>query len=253
MKSASAFLTVTLAATFATGAAAQAPSAEAPARKVSSCPASTTDSIHTFYLHNIAQASDANEVYTALRNMLPSDARSYLVTSQNAIFICGNPELFAVAQKIISDLDRPKKNYRLTYTVTELDGDKRVGRQRFAIILAPSQQTTLKEGSKVPVATGSYQAGAGAVQTQFTYLDVGMNITASLTDLGNAVLLQNDIVQSSVAEDKPGVHDQTPIVRQASLKGSSILPPGKPVMLGSIDIPGSTRHLDVEVMMEQLP
>jgi hypothetical protein len=27
---------------------------------------------------------------------------------------------------------------------------------------------------------------------------------------------------------------------------------GKPLVLGSIDIPGSTRHLDVEVVMEQV-
>jgi hypothetical protein len=30
------------------------------------------------------------------------------------------------------------------------------------------------------------------------------------------------------------------------------LMPGKPVILGSLDIPGSIRHLDVDVMMEPL-
>lgn len=256
MKYASAILAVTLATTIVgAGAPAQTPATEAPAHRVPACPASTTDTIHTFYLHNVSQASDANEVYTALRNMLPPDARSYLVASQNTIFVCGTPDLFAVAQKIISDLDRPKKNYRLTYTVTELDGAKRVGTQHFAIILAAGQQTTLKEGSKVPVATGTYQAAspANATQTQFTYLDVGMNFTATLTDLGSAVSLQTNVDQSSVAEEKSGVGEQDPIVRQTSLKGSSILTQGKPVMLGSIDVPGSTRHLDIEVMMEQLP
>jgi hypothetical protein len=37
------------------------------------------------------------------------------------------------------------------------------------------------------------------------------------------------------------------------LKGESLLAPGKPLMLGSVDIPGSTSHLDVEVVMEPLP
>jgi type II secretory pathway component GspD/PulD (secretin) len=187
--------------------------------------------------------------------MLPPDAKSYLVASQNIIFVCGTPDLFAVAQKLISDLDRPKKNYRLTYTVTEIEGGKRVGTQHFAIIIAAGQQATLKQGSKVPVATGTYSATSPSnnVQTQFTYLDVGMNFSATLTDLGNSVSLQTNVEQSSVAEEKSGVGEQDPIVRQTSLKGASILTQGKPVMIGSVDVPGSSRHLDIEVMMEQLP
>jgi hypothetical protein len=33
----------------------------------------------------------------------------------------------------------------------------------------------------------------------------------------------------------------------------SFVLPGKPLVLGSMDIPGSTRHLDVEVVMEVVP
>mgnify|MGYP000476360394 CR=1 FL=1 len=43
-----------------------------------------------------------------------------------------------------------------TYTITELDGGKRVGVQHFALALVPGGRTTLKNGSKVPVATGSF-------------------------------------------------------------------------------------------------
>src|SRR5690242_1599449 len=104
MKYVSTILAVTLAPIFTgAGAAAQTAPAEPPAHRILGCPAPTTESIHTFYLHNVSQTSDANEVYTALRNMLPADVKSYLVSSQNAIFMCGTPELFTVAQKIISD------------------------------------------------------------------------------------------------------------------------------------------------------
>ena len=47
------------------------------------------------------------------------------------------------------------------------------------------QQATLKIGEKLPVATGSYQTGAATaivsslVNTQFQYLDVGVNIDLS--------------------------------------------------------------------------
>jgi hypothetical protein len=40
------------------------------------------------------------------------------------------------------------------------------------------------------------------------------------------------------------------MIRQTSLDGSSILMPGKPLVLGSLDMPGSTRHMDVEVVAE---
>ncbi|SNS49240.1 general secretion pathway protein D [Granulicella rosea] len=48
------------------------------------------------------------------------------------------------------------------------------------------QRATLKIGSKIPVATGSYSAGVSTtttvgVQTQFTYLDVGVNIDMTPT------------------------------------------------------------------------
>jgi hypothetical protein len=45
---------------------------------------------------------------------------------------------------------------------------------------------------------------------------------------------------------------QEPVVRQTVLEGTSFLTPGKPLVLGSLDIPGSARHLDVEVVMEQV-
>jgi hypothetical protein len=37
------------------------------------------------------------------------------------------------------------------------------------------------------------------------------------------------------------------------LEGTSVVVPGKPINLGAIDIVGSTRHVDIEVVVEQLP
>jgi hypothetical protein len=41
-----------------------------------------------------------------------------------------------------------------------------------------------------------------------------------------------------------------PVIRQANLDCTSLLTPGKPMMLGSLDAPGSSRHLDIEVVLE---
>ena len=215
----------------------------------------------TIYLKNTSQAAEANEIVTALRNMLSAESKVFLVASENAIVFRTTPENLVRARKLLNDLDVPKKTYRLTYTVTEMDAGKRVGTQHFAMVIVSGQRSTLKQGSKVPIATGSYNAtattgdhplGAG-VQTQFTYLDIGMNFNATLQPMGSDSRLQFNVEQSSLAPETSGVGPQDPIVRQTSLQGEATLTPGKPTMLGSVDIPGSTRHLDIEVLMEPLP
>lgn len=237
-------------------AAAAIPAPETAFTKRNSCADIGTFAVKTFYLNNSVQTSEANEIVTALRNMLSPCDKAYLVASQSAILIQAPPEQVALAQQIISALDRVKKTYRLTYTVTEVDDGKRVGSQHFAMVVVSGQQTTLKQGSKIPIATGSYSSGSSApagVQTQFTYLDVGMNFSATLDEFANGIRLRSTVEQSSVPEDKSIAGVNEPIIRQTSLAGAAFLTPGKPLMLGSIDIPGSTRHLDVEVVMEQLP
>jgi len=209
-----------------------------------------TEPVRTFSLTNVSRADDAVELTAALRNLLDPSDKVYLVPSQNAIIVRGAPEQLALAQKLLTDLDRLKKTYRVTYTITESDGGKRVGMQRFSMIVVSGGRTTLKQGSKVPVVTGSYTAGSSGTQTQMTYLDVGMNFDASLDEFVDGVRLRTKVEQSGIAEEKSGVGTQDPIVRQTVLEGTSILAPGKPLVLGSLDIPGSTRHLEVEVVLE---
>jgi type II secretory pathway component GspD/PulD (secretin) len=207
----------------------------------------------TFYLTNATQVTDANEITVAVRNLLPADVKVLLVPSQNALTVRGTQDELALAQKIISDLDRPKKAYRLTFTTVESDGSKRIGVQHFSMIVTAGQRTVMKQGSKVPIATGSYSAtGNTGAQTQFTYIDVGMNFDVNLDELANGVRLRSKVEQLGVAEQSSGVGVQDPIIRQSLLEGTSFLTAGKPMVLGSIDIPGSTRHLDVEAVMEQV-
>ncbi len=271
MKLATGFLGIALAmvlsssiTTAQTAPAAAKPTADATAAKTSPdvstprprCSDVAGFPVKTFYLTNAVQQSDANEIITALRNMINPCDKAYLVANQGAIVMQASPDDYALVQKLLSDLDRPKRTYRLTYTVTEMDGGKRLGVQHFAMVVASGQKTTLKQGSRVPIATGSYSPNglpSATQQTQFTYLDVGMNFDAGLDEFANGVRLISSVEQSSVSEDKSIAGVQEPIIRQTSLKGAAFLTPGKPLMLGTIDIPGSTRQLDVEVMMEQIP
>ena len=211
----------------------------------------------TFYLTNTFQAGDANDLVTALRNMLAPENKIYLVTSQNAVVVSGTPEQLEEADKLIHELDRPKKVYKLTYTVVESDGGKRIGVQHFDMVVTGGQRTVLKQGSKVPVVTGNFTSGTNSSQNQFTYLDIGLNFDATLDEFTNGVRLRTKVERSSVAESSNGpteaaIHQSLPtdpVIRQTSLEGTSLLVAGKPQILGSLDIPDTTRHLDIEVEM----
>jgi type II secretory pathway component GspD/PulD (secretin) len=213
--------------------------------------------MRTFYLKNATQTSDANEIITAIRNLVSTDDRVLMVPSRNAIVMRAPAEDFALVQQVLDDLDHPKKAYRLTYTITEMDGDKRLGTQHYSMDLVDGQQTTLNQGSRVPIATGSYSAGGPApasspVETQFRYQDVGITFDATLTSQANGARLLSNIDQSGVA-DAPAGGVPPPILRNSSLKGAYLLTSGKPLVLGTMDLPGSTHHLQIEALIEPLP
>jgi type II secretory pathway component GspD/PulD (secretin) len=203
--------------------------------------------MQTFYLANTSQQNDGNEVTIAIRNLLPPDIKVYYVPSQNALIVRASADQLAQAQKIINDLDRPKKTYRLTFTISEMDSGKRIGVQHFAMIATSGQRTVAKQGSRVPIVMGSTTDGS-SVQ----YLDIGLNFDATMSENSNGAMLRAKVEQTNVAEERSGVGPQDPVVRQTILESTSFLQAGKPLVLGSMDIPGSTRHLDVDVVMEPI-
>lgn len=211
----------------------------------------------TFYLKNATQQADANEVVAALRNLLPPEAKVYLVNSEDAIVIRTTPELLVHARAFLNDLDLPKKAYRLTYTVTEMDGTKSVGTHRFATIAVSGQNIKVKQGSKVPIATGSFNTAssdtkAAGTQTQYTYLDIGMIFDSTLTAMGDSAMLKAYVERSSVAPEASGVGAQDPIINESSLSGVFLLTQGKPARIGSLDMPGTTHHLDIDATLEPI-
>jgi len=232
-----------------------APGAKCATGPVAVAPANSrmdTRPFQMFYLTNATRQEEANEIVVAVRNLLDPSVKLYLVPSQNAIAMRATPEEMALAQKVISDLDRPKKAFRLTYTITDIDGGKRIGVQHFSTIVTEGQRSLVKQVSKVPVVTGSYNNTSSQTESQVTYLDVGLIFDSTLASYGGGASLRSKVERSSVAEERSGVGPQDPVVRSTSVEGTSFLMAGKPMVLGSLDIPGSTRHLDVDVMIEPI-
>jgi general secretion pathway protein D len=120
------------------------------------------------------------------------------------------------------------------------DSDTRI-LQNPRIRATDGQRATLKIGSKIPVATGSYNAGVSTgvaslgVQTQFTYLDVGVNIDITPTvhfDREISLKLKVEISSQNGSSTISGVTE--PIIAQKSAEQVIQLKDGEPSLLAGL-------------------
>ncbi len=103
------------------------------------------------------------------------------------------------------------------------------------------QRATLKIGSKIPIATGSYNAGVSTgtasigVQTQFQYLDIGVNIDMTPTvhyDREITLKLQVEVLSQTGNVTISGVTQ--PVIGQRSINQVIQLREGEPGILAGI-------------------
>lgn len=202
--------------------------------------------IHTFFLKNISDLNEILDIQTAHRNMLPN-SKIYAESTENAITIRSTQEDLDAAQKLIAELDRPKQAYRVTYTISEMDNGKRISSHSVSVVVPANGKGIVKQGKRVPIVTGSSGTGSD-VTTQVQYVDVGMNLEANAM----GPQLRTKIEQSAVGEEKPVVGAQDPVIDQTMFEGTSPLEATRPVVLGTIDVPGSTHQQQISVTSELL-
>ncbi len=274
--------------------------------------------VQTFYLTNVSQQNDANEVLVALRNLLdPASTKLYLVNSQNAIVVRATPSELILAEKLINDLDRTRSEVIVDVAVLEVSRDKlrnlgitlpqsfgltptassttsatnstsgtstsngtttgsttsqnltlnslgNLNATNFAVTVtggtvnallsdsdtrvlqnpriraSDGQQATLKIGSKIPVATGSYSSTLSTtaslgVQTQFTYIDVGVNIDITPTvHLDREVSMKLDVLISSQTGSVTISSVTEPVISQREAKQTIQLKDGEPSILAGL-------------------
>jgi type II secretory pathway component GspD/PulD (secretin) len=228
---------------------AYAPSAVAQDQPTETKPAEAQE-YRTFFPVNTTQDA-VNDITTDLRNMLPR-AKIYSVRTLGAITIRGTADELQLAQRIIADIDRPAKTYRLTFTLKQSDAGQPAGSQRIAMVVQAGGKSGVKQGSKVPIVTGSFDTDNSKANTQVQYEDVGLNIEAWLDTAGDALHLRAKVEQSSVAEEKSNVGIQDPVLRQSVFDGTSNLVEGKPQVLGALESPSGAGKLEIEVVAEQV-
>ncbi len=287
--------------------------------------------LKTFYLTNLSQPTELQDVVNAIRAVLDVQRVQQLL-SQNALVVRGTPDQIALAEKLVDDLDKARPevivdiavlqiskdrsrtlgfspptsatvtlqanvntgtNSTTTTTTTSTTGSSSglelntlgnlnatdfqvaIGTANLSAVMGDSdtkmlqnpqvraldnQKATLKIGERVPVATGSFQPGIGGVginplvNTQFQYLDVGVNIDVTPHVHGDRdVTLKISMEISSVVGQSSIGGISQPIIGQKKVEHEIRLRDGEPSMIGGILDDSETRSLAGIPGLTQIP
>ena len=185
----------------------------------------------TFYIRNAGTPAELQEIVATLKGVLEI-SKIQVNPAHNSITLRGTPDQMILAQKLISDLDKPKAEVVIDIAVLEVSSDKLrtlgttvptstsialqaatggvgtinfgslngakwttpVPGGKFDFLMSDSKtkvlqnpelrvldqgKASLKIGDRIPIATGSLtgaNTGNLVTNTQFQYLDVGVNI-----------------------------------------------------------------------------
>ena len=274
--------------------------------------------VKTFYLTNAASQTEFQDIANTLRTILDI-TRVQPIAAENALIVRGTPDQVALAEKLVSDLDKSRAEVVVDVAILQvsrekirnlgfnsplangpigvqlttpgqattttnnnnnngtgttpatttnnltLNSFKNLNATNFSIsvpqaqlnaLLSDSntkllqnpeirasdgQKASLKIGSRIPVATGSFQPGIGGVginplvNTQFQYLDVGVNIDMQPTvHLNGDVTLKvtMDISSQTNTVDIGGISQ--PVISQRKIDHQIRLREGEVNILGGI-------------------
>jgi general secretion pathway protein D len=79
--------------------------------------------IKTFYLSNLSQPTELQDVVNAMRTLLEVQ-RIQQLQSQNAVIVRGTPDQLALAQKLVDDLDKAKAEVVIDVVVMQVSKDR---------------------------------------------------------------------------------------------------------------------------------
>ncbi len=137
-----------------------------------------------------------------------------------------------------------KTAYRLDFKVFELEDGKRVNQRDFSMNASSRQNggptTTLRIGTRVPVGSGEKQ----------NYLDVGFRVYSQLTDQEGKLVANINLEMSSFALPEQNTDPRSssmPVLRNSNFNVETLITPGKPQIIASIDDLNSKKKTQVEL------
>ena len=147
----------------------------------------------------------------------------------------------------------PVHYYHFDFVVENLDAAGKVVNSRSyttTVDTEPHYLTKIRAGSKIPIATGSYSTGSekavhSLINTQFQYVDLGVELDVrDVHEVGRQLAFDLTANLSGVASTASVSGVDEPVIRQNSWGSRVVVPVGKPTVVftsDSLDSKGSTR------------
>jgi general secretion pathway protein D len=288
--------------------------------------------IKTFYMANLSQTTELQDVVNTLRQILEI-SRIQPLPSQNALVVRGTPDQIALAEKLVGDLDKSRPEVVVDIAIMQVSRDKmrtlgvnpptsatvalqnnvstttasgsggnsasvtqgtpnqvnlnvlgNLNATDFTVTIPPAtvtallsdsntkliqnpqiraldgQKASLKIGDRVPIATGSFQPGIGGVginplvNTQFQYLDVGVNIDVTPhVHVGREVSLKITLDVSAVTSTTNIGGINQPVIGQRKIEHDIRLREGEVNIMGGILEDQNTKSLSGIPGLAEIP
>jgi general secretion pathway protein D len=273
----------------------------------------------TFYLKNVSSPTELQEAANTVKGILDV-TRMQLIPSQSAVILRGTTAQMVLAEKLFTDLDKPKPEVVIDIAVMQVNRSRlhtlgtnpptsasvqlvpggtgssgsgggsgftfnnlgnlvannfavSIPGATFSFLMSDSntkliqnpeiraldnEKATLKIGDRVPIATGSFAGVAGGasplVNTQFQYLDVGVNIDITPhVHSENEVTLKMSLEISSVTGNQNIGGVSQPVIGQRRIEHETRLLDGEVNLVGGILEKTETTSLSGYPWISKLP
>jgi 3D (Asp-Asp-Asp) domain-containing protein len=145
--------------------------------------------------------------------------------------------------KTAPETEKTVNAYRLDFSVNEFEEAKKINTRQYSMNLNADDANEIKIGTRVPVESK---------QGEFQYLDVGTNIWCRIGERANGLPLSVRAEISNFAMPDQQREQARPVLRQLSIRASTVAQLGKPMVVGSVDDPNSRRQFQLEVTVSKL-
>ena len=140
--------------------------------------------------------------------------------------------------------------YKVDFNIRDSgDAGAKNGR-KYSMVLNSGVKGVFKVGNRVPTATGV--VNGAALNTQFTYVDVGMNVEAYVSEQGARIAMHASLDVSTAVPAAKDAPVQNPTISQIKVEMDTSVAPGKPSVVAAFDDPVTGRKFDVEVTIVKM-
>ena len=162
--------------------------------------------MRTFYLRNITAPNELQEAANVVKQILDVN-RVQILQEQDALIVRGTPDQMILAEKLLTDIDKPKSEVVLDVAVMEVSRD----RIRTLGTTVPTSTSVGYLPGGAPAVSGGSSSGNSVNIGSFTIAVPGTSFTALATDSNTKILQSPQIRALNDQKATLRIGDRVPI------------------------------------------